>query len=155
MKYYQKVMRPDETLAFHTSVHWMVYWPALLFVLLAIAAYAVSVALGLQGREETACNAAAIVFAVLALVAFLRALLRRITTEVVVTNHRVIFKRGLFSRHTAEMNVSKIESVDVEQTIWGRVFGYGNVIIRGTGGTFEPLIGIASPLRLRNAILVG
>lgn len=155
MKYYQKVMRPDETLAFHTSVHWMVYWPAILFLLLAIAAYAVRLALGLEGREQTACDAAAIVLALLALIAFLRGLLRRITTEIVVTNHRVIFKRGLFSRHTAEMNSSKIESVDVEQSIWGRVFGFGDVIIRGTGGSFEPLLGVARPLRLRNAILVG
>ena len=155
MKYYQKVMRPDETLAFHTSVHWMVYWPAILFLLLAVAAYAVDVALNLEGHEAMACIAAALVLAVLAVIAFLRALLRRITTEIVVTNHRVIFKRGLFSRHTAEMNSSKIESVDVEQTIWGRIFGFGTVIIRGTGGSFEPLIGVASPLRLRNAILVG
>ncbi|MBV9758897.1 MAG: PH domain-containing protein [Alphaproteobacteria bacterium] len=155
MRYYQKVMRPDETLAFHTSVHWIVYWPAILFLLLAILAYAVKVALDLEGHEAMACIAAALVLAVLAVIAFLRAFLRRLSTEIVVTNHRVIFKRGLFSRHTVEMNVSKIETVDVEQTLWGRLFGYGNVIIRGTGGTFEPLIGVARPLQLRNTILVG
>jgi uncharacterized membrane protein YdbT with pleckstrin-like domain len=155
VKYYQRVMRPDETLAFHTSVHWIVYWPAVLFLLLAIVAEVVKVALELQGREATACDAAAIVFVVLAVIAFLRAFFRRLSTEIVVTNSRVIFKRGLFSRHTVEMNVSKIETVDVEQTLWGRLFSYGDVVIRGTGGSFEPLIGVARPLQLRNTILVG
>jgi uncharacterized membrane protein YdbT with pleckstrin-like domain len=148
-------MRPDETLAFHTTIHWIVYWPAVLFLLLAAVAYAVKEALHLQGREQTACVAAAVVFALLALIAFIRAFLRRLGTEIVVTNHRVLYKRGLLARHTVEMNVSKIETVDVEQTLWGRIFGYGDVVIRGTGGTFEPLVGIASPLQLRNSILVG
>lgn len=155
LKYYQKVMRPDETLAFHTRIHWIVYWPAILFAVLAVAAYAVKVALNLQGREATACVAAAGVLALLALIAFIRAFFRRLGTEIVVTNHRVIYKRGLLARHTVEMNVSKIETVDVEQTLWGRIFAYGDVVIRGTGGTFEPLVGVASPLQLRNSILVG
>lgn len=155
MKYYQKVMRPDEKLAFASSIHWIVYWPAVLFLLLAVVAYAVKGALQLEGREASACVAAAVVFALLALIAFIRAFFRRVGTEIVVTNHRVIYKRGLMARHTVEMNVSKIETVDVEQSLWGRLFGYGDVVIRGTGGTFEPLVGIASPLQLRNAILVG
>lgn len=155
MKYYQKVMRPDEKLAFYSSIHWIVYWPAVLFLVLAVIAYAVKAALHLQGREASACGAAAVVLALLALIAFIRAFFHRLGTEIVVTNHRVIYKRGLLARHTVEMNVSKIETVDVEQTLWGRLFGYGNVVIRGTGGTFEPLVGIAHPLQLRSTILVG
>lgn len=155
MRYYQKVAQPDEKLVFHTTIHWVVYLAAVGFGVLAIAAYAVDVALGLQGHEDSAAKAAAVVLAILAVIAFFRAFLHRATTEIAVTDRRVIFKRGLLSRHTVEMNVSKIETVDVEQTLWGRMFNYGNVVIRGTGGTFEPLIGIEHPLQLRNAILVG
>lgn len=155
MKYYQKVMRPDEKLAFHSTVHWIVYWPAVLFLLLGIAAYAAASVLDLQGHQAHAAVAAGVVFGILAVIAFCRAFLRRLGTEIAVTNHRVIYKRGLLSRHTLEMNVSKIETVDVEQSLGGRLFSYGNVTIRGTGGTFEPLLGIEHPLQLRNAILVG
>ena len=75
------------------------------------------------------------------------------TTEIVVTNHRVIYKKGFIRRHTAEMNMDKVESVTVDQTIMGRVLDYGAVDIRGTGEGFEHLHGIGSPLVLRNAIL--
>ena len=63
----------------------------------------------------------------------LAAWIRRRATEIVVTDRRVIFKRGVLSRHTVEMNVSKIETVDVEQGLAGRIWGYGTVMIRGTG----------------------
>jgi len=67
----------------------------------------------------------------------------------------VIHKRGLVSRHTEEMNISKVETVDVDQGVGGRIFGYGTLIIRGTGGGWEPLRRISSPLAVRNAIMVG
>jgi len=72
-----------------------------------------------------------------------------------VTDRRVIFKRGILSRHTVEMNVSKIETVDVEQGLGARMLGYGTVLIRGTGVGLEPLVGVGSPLLIRNAIVVG
>ena len=72
-----------------------------------------------------------------------------------MTDKRVIYKTGLLSRHTAEINISKIESVDVDQGILGRIFGYGTVFLRGTGASLEPLQDVADPIGLRNAILVG
>jgi uncharacterized membrane protein YdbT with pleckstrin-like domain len=81
--------------------------------------------------------------------------IRRRATEIVVTDRRVIFKRGLVSRHTVEMNVGKIETVDVEQGLGGRLCDYGTVLIHGTGSGFEPLVGVGAPLRIRNAIVAG
>ena len=92
---------------------------------------------------------------VLGLLLLLGAWIRRRATEIVVTDRRVIFKRGLLARHTVEMNVSKIETVDVEQGLAGRIWGYGTLLIRGTGSGFEPLVGVGSPLRIRNAIVAG
>jgi uncharacterized membrane protein YdbT with pleckstrin-like domain len=80
---------------------------------------------------------------------------RRRATEIVVTDRRVIFKRGLVSRHTVEMNVGKIETVDVEQGLGGRLWGYGTVMIHGTGSGFEPLVGIGEPIQIRNSIVAG
>jgi uncharacterized membrane protein YdbT with pleckstrin-like domain len=79
----------------------------------------------------------------------------RTTTEIVVTDKRIIHKVGLIARQTEEMNISKIETVEVEQGIFGRIFDYGTVLIIGVGASWEPLKFVASPLELRNAIIVG
>jgi membrane protein YdbS with pleckstrin-like domain len=79
--------------------------------------------------------------------------LKRFGTEVAVTDRRVIYKTGLIQRHTVEINLDKIESVDVDQSALGRLFGYGTVTIRGTGQAVEPLRDMADPLQFRSAIL--
>ena len=86
---------------------------------------------------------------------FLRAWFRRWTTEIAVTDRRVVLKRGFIRRHTVEMNMQKVESVDVDQTQLGRMFNYGTVTIKGTGSTLESLRMIDHPLKLRSAITAG
>ena len=71
------------------------------------------------------------------------------TTEFAVTDRRVIAKTGLVSRRTVEMFLDKVESLNVEQSVPGRMFDYGTVTIRGTGATSEPFGSISSPLALR------
>jgi uncharacterized membrane protein YdbT with pleckstrin-like domain len=73
-------------------------------------------------------------------------------TEMAVTNRRVIYKKGLVRRQTNEMNMDKVESVQVKQSIVGRMLDYGTVTILGTGEGFETLRTIASPIALRNSI---
>src|SRR5829696_8589656 len=92
--------------------------------------------------------------AVAGVLLFIPAWLKRFGTEIAVTDHRVIYKTGLVQRDTTEINMAKIESVDVSQSILGRVFGFGTLTIRGTGETIEALRNIASPLQFRNAIMV-
>jgi uncharacterized membrane protein YdbT with pleckstrin-like domain len=70
-------------------------------------------------------------------------------SEFVITNRRIIIKTGMFARKSVEMNLSKIESVNVDQTIFGRLFGYGSITIIGTGGTREEFDNIAKPLLFR------
>jgi uncharacterized membrane protein YdbT with pleckstrin-like domain len=77
------------------------------------------------------------------------ALIRRLTTELVLTDRRIITKSGLISRNTVEMNLAKIESIHVNQGLLGRILNYGDVTVVGTGSSLEPLRGIADPLQLR------
>jgi uncharacterized membrane protein YdbT with pleckstrin-like domain len=91
----------------------------------------------------------------LALVAFLGAWFVRVSTEIVVTDKRIIHKVGWIARRTEEINITKVETVDVAQGIVGRIFDFGTVLIKGIGGSWEPLRRVASPLQLRNAIIVG
>ena len=80
---------------------------------------------------------------------FIAPLLDRYTDEFAVTNKRVIVKTGLISRRTLEMNLNKIESVNVDQTIFGRLLGYGTITIIGTGGTRESFPNISHPIEFR------
>jgi uncharacterized membrane protein YdbT with pleckstrin-like domain len=64
----------------------------------------------------------------------------------------VIYKCGFIRRHTIEMNMDKIESVDVDQSIVGRILDYGTITVRGTGTGIEPLYRIDSPIAFRNFV---
>jgi len=79
-------------------------------------------------------------------------LIRRASTELAVTNRRVIAKFGLVRRSTVEINLSKIESVRVEQSVMGRLLGYGSIIVTGTGATMDPIPFISRPIEFRQAL---
>ncbi len=83
---------------------------------------------------------------------FIAPLVQRATSEFAVTNRRVVVKVGLVSRKTIELNLEKVESIGVEQTILGRILDYGTIVIIGTGGTREPFRGIRDPLDFRRAV---
>jgi uncharacterized membrane protein YdbT with pleckstrin-like domain len=152
MDYIKGILEPGEQIRYHTTVSWTVYAPA---ILLAICALALAIAASSVPHMGSVGWFAAIVFAVLAIAAFVPAWIRRWTTEIAVTDRRVILKRGLIRRHTVEMNMQKVESVDVDQTLIGRIFNYGNVTVRGTGSSFEVLRRIDSPLKLRTTVTAG
>jgi len=78
--------------------------------------------------------------------------LRSATSEFAVTNKRVVIKTGIMSRHTLELNLSKIESVGIEQGFFARLFGRGSIVVKGTGGTTESFRGIAEPEAFRRAV---
>lgn len=80
---------------------------------------------------------------------FIAPLIDKLIDEFAITNKRVIIKTGLISRRTIELNLSKIESVNVDQSILGRILGYGSLQIVGTGGTKEIFPNIQRPLTFR------
>lgn len=86
------------------------------------------------------------------LIVVLAALVKRMATELAVTNKRVIAKFGLVSRRTIELNLAKLESIRVDQTVAGRLFDYGSIVLAGTGATLEPIPFIASPIAFRQAV---
>jgi uncharacterized membrane protein YdbT with pleckstrin-like domain len=71
------------------------------------------------------------------------------TTELAITNKRVIAKFGLIRRNTVEMNISKVESIQVDQGILGRIFNFGSVLVSGAGDPKAPIPGISHPLQFR------
>ena len=153
MSYVAKVLEPGEEVRYRAKLSWTAYVPGALVLIIGIAI----ALLGLYFADVHAYIyiAGKILGGLVGLGGLLmigEALYRRWTTEIAVTNKRVILKRGLVLRRTIEMNMSKVESVDVVQSIVGRIFGYGNVTIRGTGSSLEPIYGIDDPLGFRSSI---
>ncbi|MGC2202633.1 MAG: PH domain-containing protein [Stellaceae bacterium] len=155
MRYVRRVLQPGETVVYATKLHWFLYWRAILLLIIAIILAIAAWYMTDDQNLGLALGIAAGIFALLALSSAFRAFVRRATTELAVTDQRVIYKAGLFARHTLEMNRAKVESVTVDQTVPGRIFGYGTIIVRGTGSTLEPIRNISDPLTFRSHITVG
>jgi len=75
------------------------------------------------------------------------------TTELAITNKRVIAKFGFVSRRTVEINLNKVESIQVDQGLLGRIFDFGTLVISGAGEPRAPIPGISEPIRFRKAFV--
>ena len=152
MSYLKQVLQPEEQVRYITNVHWIVYVPGALMLVLGVAAYFGSY---LSAQLATLWQVLAAMLLVLGVLMLLTAWFRRWTTEIAVTNKRIIYKRGFIQRRTAEMNMDKVASVDVKQSILGRIFDYGTVTVQAAGMTLEDLPMIEGPLQFRNHITAG
>ncbi len=152
MSYLQRILQPGETLRFVGRLHWIVYLPGLVLFAIAVVLAAAIVAAKQFGNFVPYLLIALDLVMLASLLALLAAAVRRWTTEIAVTDRRVIFKRGLIRRHTIEMNMDKVETVDVDQSLAGRLLGYGDIVVRGTGSSIEPFRKIAAPLDFRNQV---
>jgi uncharacterized membrane protein YdbT with pleckstrin-like domain len=148
--YYKRLLRPNETVLHIGKLHWRVYLRAL--GLFFVAAALISAGAALQGLPLIIIG---FLILLIAAVVALDAWWRRLTTEIVVTNMRVIWKRNWIAVKTREINLSKIETVDIRQSVFDRLIGAGSVVMIGTGGSWEPLWPVAKPRALRHAIGVG
>jgi uncharacterized membrane protein YdbT with pleckstrin-like domain len=150
-RYIDDILQPGEKVLYSTNAHWIFYLPA-------IAAWSLAVILLILSRSAVndsivlLCLSAAAVAAIAALYWSAKAWFHRWTTETDVTNLRVVHKTGFIKRRTFEMSLDKVESVDVNQSILGRILNYGDVTILGVGEGKETISTIASPLDFRNFI---
>jgi uncharacterized membrane protein YdbT with pleckstrin-like domain len=146
MGYVAKVIRSDETILAEGKLHWIIFWPAIACFVVAVIAAVFS------GVAGIIAALLAIIVALIGVFLAAKEGLQRWGTEIAVTDRRVIYKTGLIRRHTAEMNMDKVESVIVNQSLIGRLLDFGSVHIRGTGEGIEHLHYISSPISLRNTI---
>ena len=78
--------------------------------------------------------------------------IRRVATEVAVSNQRVLLRTGLFSRRNIAVLLPRVESIGMEETLAGRILGYGTVVVKGTGGTYERFDRIREPNKFRSQV---
>jgi uncharacterized membrane protein YdbT with pleckstrin-like domain len=89
----------------------------------------------------------------LGLIFWVLAYVRYKTTELAITTKRVIVKHGFIRRRTVEININKVESIQVDQEILGRMFNFGTLVIAGAGDPQAPIAGISSPMAFRKAFI--
>jgi uncharacterized membrane protein YdbT with pleckstrin-like domain len=150
-RYIDEILQPGEKVLYSTSAHWMFYLPAIGAWTVVLILLILSRATATEGIVLLCLSAAAVV-AIAALYWTVRAWFHRWTTETDVTNLRVVHKTGFITRKTFEMSLDKVESVDVNQSILGRILNYGDVTILGVGEGKQTIATIASPLAFRNSI---
>jgi uncharacterized membrane protein YdbT with pleckstrin-like domain len=147
--YVQKVLQPGESILHQAKLSWVMYLPGV-FVLIG-AGVVFGLTRAIVGPAWWA-DIISLIIAAIGLYLVAAEWFERWTTEITITDRRVIFKRGFIRRDTIEMSLEKVESVDVNQSLLGRLFDYGNVTIRGTGTGFAPLRSIDSPLEFRSHV---
>jgi len=150
MSYAKSVLQPNEQLVLMGRLHWIIYSRAILY--LTVGAVLVWIAHQYWNDHAVTTATAALTFCVF-VASFFYAWFIRWITEFTVTDRRVIYKQGFIYRRTVEMNMDKVETVDVNQSVLGRILDYGTIHVRGTGQGIEHLHRIASPLAIRNAIV--
>jgi uncharacterized membrane protein YdbT with pleckstrin-like domain len=126
--------------------HWILFGGPLLVALAGVVLGAV-----LQITRQDYWYAGAAVVG-LALLLAIGPALRYLSTEFAITDKRVIARLGLLQRRSLETLLSKIEAIEVEQDLTGRLLGYGTLVIVGTGGTRESIPRIPAPLEFRRQV---
>jgi len=126
--YLDESLAPGETIVARFDLHWTAKWRLIVYLLLAIPT------LGL------------------ALLAAIYEWVRLRSIEMGVTNRRVVRKTGIVSRETAELRLASIETIDLRQTTWGRVLGYGDVVLTGRGESAMLFQRLARPLDAKRSI---
>jgi uncharacterized membrane protein YdbT with pleckstrin-like domain len=156
MSYIERNLIPGEKIMYRTGIHWSVLvGPTRVAAIIAAPGIAL-----LAYRDRIAGNqipvdavaAAGIALLVVAAIVLAYNVIKRNATEIAVTDRRVIIKTGMTSRRSLEIMIAKVESIGIDETVMGRVLGYGTVVIHGTGGTPEPFHKIAHPSEFRREV---
>ena len=142
MGYVSNNLTSGEKVVHVGKVHWFIFVPGAALFFVAIWLFGVTTEEGIGPILGTI----ALLFAIASLI---KAFIFKISTELAITSKRVIAKVGFISRKTVELNHSKVESFNIDQSIFGRIFGFGTVVVCGTGGGKTPIPNIDDPLEFR------
>jgi uncharacterized membrane protein YdbT with pleckstrin-like domain len=128
MAYLDESLAPGESIVARFELHWTAKWRLIVYLLLAIPTLGI------------------------ALLAALYEWIRLRSIEMGVTNRRVVRKTGIVSRQTEELRLASIETIDLRQTAWGRMLGFGDVVLTGRGESAMIFSRLALPLEAKRAI---
>lgn len=153
MSYIDETLLQDERVLYRTKPHWVIFTPAIGWFILGLLFFAVGPNYEI-GRtafygQLSFTSIAGFVTLCIALLSALFSYIAYQTSEFGITNRRILMKIGFISRLSLEILLQKVESIQVYQTIPGRLLNYGSIIISGTGGSKDPFPNIPDPLTFR------
>ncbi len=157
MGYIEKDLIPGEQIIYKTRLHSIVLIRPL-FEAIVLIAFGILSVWGAKNEQQsnpslyTPLMVLAVILFVIAVIRVGYGFAKRNSVEMAVTNRRVLIKWGLASRRTLEILLAKVESISVDESFWGRTLGYGTIVIRGTGGTPEPIVMVAHPGEFRRQV---
>lgn len=159
MSYVDKTLMPDEKIVYRAVLHWIVFLPGFCFAVIGglVGHYSYSI-LNIIGPTFSAfigkpLAGAGLLVAIIGFIMLVSAYMRQATTELVITNRRIIAKYGLISRTTFEIMINRITGSNFDQTIWGRILGFGTVLVHGAGGDVSPIDRISDPQQFYQALM--
>jgi uncharacterized membrane protein YdbT with pleckstrin-like domain len=141
MSYVERNLLPNEEITYRARLHRIVYF-------LPDCVFLIAVLVGLAGGGWIA----AAVIAAIGVVLFIPPWIRSASSEFAITNKRVLIKVGLVRRHSLELLLQKVEGIGVDQSVLGRILGYGTITVSGVGGTKESFRMISDPLEFRRQV---
>jgi hypothetical protein len=172
MSYVQSTLLPNEKLVLNAQIHWIVFTRCLGWFILALIVYfkldqgmvgglSQSVQIYQQFNGEAAMVHTvdetyffiSLGLILIAVISAINALIYYLTTEFAITDKRVIVKIGWIKRDTWELNVNRVTSLNVDQSVMGRFLDYGDIRVVGMGGSSAPIRSVVNPLQFRRIIL--
>ncbi len=144
MSYVEKNLLPNEQVTYRAQLHWIIF-------ALPVGVLLIAIALLFLGAHWIVSAVIAGIGLILAIPPWIASL----SSEFAVTNKRVLVKIGLVRRHSLELLLQKVEGIGVDQTLTGRLLGYGTITVSGTGGTREAFRLISDPLEFRRQVQAG
>ena len=136
MKYIQEHLLPDEKVLYATTLHWIIWASTAIWVLIALSVVKYTGWWIFIFPVAAGVNAA----------------INYYTSEFGVTNKRVMMKMGFIRRKSLELLLPKVEGVQVDQGIIGRMLDYGTITVSGTGGSHTPFPKVQKPMELRRKV---
>jgi len=141
VSYIDENLLPDEHVVYRAALHWIIFARAILVLVGGL------VLVFVPGAAP-----AGLVVLLVGAVMLVPPFVAYRTTELGATNKRVIVKLGLVQRRTLELLLRQVEAISVDQSLLGRVFGFGSITLTGTGGVREVFHRVGDPLELRRRI---
>ena len=151
MGYIESNLLQNEEVIYRTKFHWVIYLNSLLLFVMAMILFLWA---GVEKNQniQFVLMIPASILIIWSIANGISTLIEFFTSEFGVTNQRVLIKVGLIKRETFELLLNKVESFQVNQTIMGRILGYGSILISGTGGGKNVFHNIDDPLELKRQV---
>jgi uncharacterized membrane protein YdbT with pleckstrin-like domain len=158
--YVKRAMQPNESILYAAQLHWIIYRMGATITLLGVLfgryagkPFEMFFGDGLNGWTEKPIMYISIGLIAVGAFELIADFIRQISTELVITDQRVIAKHGFISTTSYELMLTKVEGATIEQTIIGRMLGYGTLMVKGTGGGISPIDHVADPYKFHSHLM--